>query len=170
MATRNLDTVRQRNFTVPILWAQTGLPFTSTNVRPPRRDYHRVPHRLPEIARGYLGHSCIAIGILPTLPIRTSIPIYLTVSSQVSCYLKSLFTPELMEEEHRIWTKAMEDKVPTFYEGRTRDGKTKQTWTVLPFRTLWWDAGGHMFGMLDVLHTFRGQVPGRVTFRCFDVS
>ena len=49
---------------------------------------------------------------------------------QVSCYLKSLFTPELMEEEHRIWTKAMEDKVPTFYEGttdpgRTRDGATK---------------------------------------------
>ncbi|CAL1169532.1 unnamed protein product [Cladocopium goreaui] len=35
----------------------------------------------------------------------------------VSCYLKSLFTPELMEEEQRIWTKAMEDKVPTFYEG-----------------------------------------------------
>ena len=86
---------------------------------------------------------------------------------QVSCYLKSLFTPELMEEEHRIWTKAMEDKVPTFYEGRTRDGKTKQTWTVLPFRTLWWDAGGHMFGMLDVLHKFRGQVPGRVMFRWF---
>lgn len=36
---------------------------------------------------------------------------------QVSCYLKSLFTPELMEEEHQIWMKAMEDKVPTFYEG-----------------------------------------------------
>ena len=35
----------------------------------------------------------------------------------VSCYLKSLFTPELMEEEHQIWMKAMEDKVPTFYEG-----------------------------------------------------
>ena len=77
MATRNLDTVRHRNFTVPILWVQTGTPFTSTNVRPPRRDYHRVSHGLLEIARGYWGHSCIAIGILPTLPICTSIPIYL---------------------------------------------------------------------------------------------
>eukprot|EP00438_Fugacium_kawagutii_P008498 Skav210950 [mRNA] locus=scaffold713:302670:306171:+ [translate_table: standard] len=35
----------------------------------------------------------------------------------VSCYLKSLFNDELMEEEHKIWVKAMEDKVPSFYEG-----------------------------------------------------
>eukprot|EP00913_Durusdinium_trenchii_P002232 g2062.t1 len=35
----------------------------------------------------------------------------------VSCYLKSLFTPELMQEEHKIWRKAMDEKIPSFYEG-----------------------------------------------------
>ncbi|CAJ1425516.1 unnamed protein product [Effrenium voratum] len=36
----------------------------------------------------------------------------------VSCYLKSLFTTEqMMEEEHRIWQRAMEGTVPRFYSG-----------------------------------------------------
>lgn len=32
-------------------------------------------------------------------------------------YLSSLFTPEQMEEEHRIWTDAMRGCTPTFYDG-----------------------------------------------------
>ena len=35
----------------------------------------------------------------------------------MSCYLKSLFSAELMEEEHKIWRKAMEERAPSFYEG-----------------------------------------------------
>ena len=36
---------------------------------------------------------------------------------KVSTYLKMLFTPEQMVQEHDIWEKAMEQKLPAFYEG-----------------------------------------------------
>lgn len=35
----------------------------------------------------------------------------------VSCYLKSLFSAEQMKEEHEIWVRAIEAKMPSFYEG-----------------------------------------------------
>ncbi|CAE7703309.1 unnamed protein product [Symbiodinium sp. KB8] len=35
----------------------------------------------------------------------------------VSAYLKLLFTSEQMVQEHEIWEKAMEQKIPAFYEG-----------------------------------------------------
>ena len=37
--------------------------------------------------------------------------------AEVSAYLKLLFTSEQMVQEHEIWEKAMEQKMPAFYEG-----------------------------------------------------
>ena len=107
--------------------------------------------------------------------------IYPSLSSQiyqVSCYLKSLFTPELMEEEHRIWTKAMEDKVPTFYEGttdpgRTRDGATKfYTDRAAVSHAVVGRWGAHVWHVGCAPHIQRSSTrQGDVSmFRCFDVS
>ena len=62
-----------------------------------------------------------------------------------------------MEEEHQIWMKAMEDKVPTFYEGIA---EFLGAFDVFPFST--WH-GFHMFadelcsGDLRLLSEFRSK-------------